>query len=99
MARRLVSGGSVKVGDLVKQNPNNGLVKIKSHKSVKVESTSIGTVIAIKEGLWPKDWDVTEEQKMFEMRIGRRVDVMWPNGKITENFAEHVLMVVEDEIS
>ena len=89
----------MKVGDLVRQNPNNGLVKIKSHKSVKVDESTIGTVIAIKEGLWPKDWDVTEEQRKFEMRIGRRIDVMWANGRITENFAEHVLMVVKDEVS
>ena len=97
MARRLVPEYLMKVGDLVRQNPNNGLIKIKSHKSLEVEPYSIGTVIAIKEGLWPKDWDVTEEQRKFEMRIGRRVDVMWPNGKITENFAEHILVVVEDE--
>ena len=88
----------MKVGDLVRQNPNNGLVKIRNHKSAKVDVSSIGTVVAIKEGLWPKDWDISEEQRVFEMRIGRRVDVMWPNGKITENFAEHVLMVVEDEV-
>lgn len=92
------SGGKMKVGDLVRQNPNNGLVKIKNHKSVKMDVSTIGTVIAIKEGIWPTGWQLSSEQKKFALKIGRRVDVLWSNGKISENFAESVLEVVKDEI-
>ena len=84
----------MKVGDLVRQY--DGLLKIKKNgKNVapKMHQT-IGTVIAIHEGLWPKDWDISEEQSAMAMRIGKRIDVLWSNGRLTKNFAENALKIV-----
>jgi len=85
----------MKVGDLVRQNPNNGLIKITGKLSGKNKGKRmLGTVIAIHDGVWPKDWDLSDYQKQWEMKIGKRVDILWSTGQITKNFAENVLEVV-----
>ena len=86
----------MKVGDLVKQNINNGLVQIKSSPrgDSKPGKQTLGTVIAIHDGVWPNDWELSDHQRQWEMKVGRRVDVLWTTGHITKNFAEHVLEVV-----
>ena len=85
----------MKVGDLVRQNPNNGLIKITGKLSGKNKGKRmLGTVIAIHDGVWPKDWDLSDYQKQWEMKIGKRVDILWSTGQLTKNFAENVLEVV-----
>ena len=86
----------MKVGDLVRQNPDNGLIKIKGSLGAKKkrEICQLGTVIAIHDGVWPKDWDLSDHQVAWELKIGRRVDILWASGHISKNFAENVLEVV-----
>jgi hypothetical protein len=91
----------MKVGDMVKQNTDNGLVQIKSSPAgdLKPGKQTLGTVIAIHDiawppGAWPKDEENPGRQMMWETKIGRRVDVLWTTGHISKNFAEHVLEVV-----
>ena len=85
----------MKVGDLVRQNPDNNLIQIKGGLSSKnIGKRMLGTIVAIHDGVWPKDWDLSDYQKQWEMNIGRRVDVLWSSGLLTKNFAENILEVV-----
>lgn len=83
----------MKVGDLVRQS--NGLVKFMKNGKEVPKPKSVGVVVAINDGSWPKDWDV-EVANMWEMKVGRRIDVLWPSGKLTKSFAENSLEVVND---
>jgi len=56
----------------------------------------IGVIVGIRAGTWPKDWEVADQQKMWEMSLGRRVDVMWAGGGIIENFPEQMIEVVKE---
>ena len=89
----------MKVGDIVRQSVNNGLITITGKLAENSKRGEMfGTVIGIEEGMWPKDWEIQEHHKMWEMRIGRRVDVLWSNGKVSYNFAENALeVVIEDQ--
>ena len=60
-------------------------------------SSTLGVVVDINEGTWPKDWDLTDPQKSWEMKLGRRIDVLWSSGELTKNFAEHALEVVNKQ--
>lgn len=55
---------------------------------------SIGTVVSIREGTWPIDWDLSEESGMFEMKLCKRVDVLWQGGDLTESMSAGSLQVV-----
>ena len=83
----------MKVGDIVRQG--DGLVKFKGKKAPK-RSFAIGTVVAIHEDTFPTEWDLNENVnlKRWASMLGRRIDVMWENGKLSEGFAERSLEVV-----
>ena len=73
----------MKVGDIVKQR--DGIIK-KGGKPLKTKS--VGIVISINEHVSvPQKWRKT---------IGRAIDVLWENGKLTENFAESSLIIVNE---
>ena len=83
----------MKVGDIVRQG--DGLVKFKGKKAPK-RSFALGMVVAIHEDTFPEDWDLNENVnlKKWASMLGRRIDVMWENGKLSEGFAEKSLEVV-----
>ena len=71
----------MKVGDIVKQR--SGIIR-KAGKPY--ESQLTGIVISInKQNNVPPKWKKT---------IGRSITVLWGNGRLTENFAESSLTVV-----
>jgi hypothetical protein len=39
---------------------------------------------------------MTEYQRKWFKRLGKRVDVLWANGKLTEGFAEAALDIIVD---
>jgi len=83
----------VKIGDIVKQGGR--LVELKG-ESKPFRGQCLGTVVAIHENLFPEDWSKTDTRKKWAKMIGRRIDVMWSNGKISESFAENSLDVVKE---
>ena len=71
----------MKVGDIVIQGSK--LVKLRGISS----SKTLGVVVSIHE----------QDQRIpvgWRERLGRLVDVMWANGKLSESFAENSLTVV-----
>ena len=76
----------MKIGDIVVQCDR--VVEIRGMK----KSKSFGTVIDIR--------DLSEEfythRPDLAMMIGRTVDVMWANGKISYDFSENSLKVVSE---
>ena len=87
----------MKVGDIVRQSLNNDLIRITGKMANSKRGEILGTVVSIEAGIWPKDWDITEYHRMWEMRLGRRIDVMWSNGKLSYGFAENALEVVIED--
>jgi hypothetical protein len=83
----------VKVGDLVKQSDT--LVKLNG-KHYNKRKKMIGIVLAVKENTFPEGWEASEYQLSWADKLGRRIDVLWPSGKITKNFAENSLEVIID---
>ena len=81
----------MKVGDLVKQTDT--LVKLNGGHCNK-QKKMIGIVLAVKENTFPEGWEASEYQLNWADKLGRRIDVLWPGGKITNNFAENSLEVV-----
>ena len=77
----------MKIGDIVKQTDK--LIKI----SGRTPSTNLGTVIAIHEQI-PEGIKVSEHQRKWLEHVGRRIDVMWQNGRLSVGFAEKSLVVV-----
>ena len=81
----------MKIGDVVIQESE--LIKLKG----KLPSESLGIVVDIhdwknNEGDYPDD--VSDFQKSWLEKLGRRVDVLWSNGNVTKSFAESSLKVV-----
>ena len=78
----------MKVGDVVRQGSR--VIKIRGKKRSKI----VGTVVAIH--------DLPDELTMFrnagwsKLLGSRTVDVLWSNGKLSENFAEHSLEVINE---
>jgi len=81
----------MKVGDVVIQGGD--LIKLKGIR----KSRRLGAVIAIHEDTFPEDWETNSWRKNWAKQIGRRIDVMWSNNKLSKNFAENALAVVAGE--
>ena len=56
---------------------------------------TVGIVIAVHEGEWPKDWDVDDINN--RMYVSRRVDVLWPDG-VENSLPEKKLMLLEKKV-
>ena len=78
----------MKVGDLVVQG--NRVLMIKGSKR---KSKMIGVVVAIRD-MPPARPEETEVLRQMMAMLGRQVDVLWPNGHVSKNFAENGLEVV-----
>jgi len=84
----------MKVGDIVRQGDK--LVSIAKGGKPRPPSPMLGVVVEIRNQLPPKK-EETEWLRGWMDRLGRQVDVMWANGKFSENFAENSLEVVDEE--
>lgn len=83
------------VGDLVKkQNPWAEWVRYNPWMALRADDT-VGIVIAVHEGEWPKDWDVDDINN--RMYVSRRVDVLWPDG-VENSLPEKKLMLLEKKV-
>ena len=81
----------MKVGDLVRQG--NRVCQMSRNGKPRQNPTNIGIVVAIREMLPPRPEEADPLRQMLAM-LGRQVDVLWENGKLTKNFAENSLDVV-----
>jgi len=54
----------------------------------------LGVIVNIHPGQWPKDWSLTGHACMGEMRLNRRIDVLWSDGRLDREFTETMLEVV-----
>jgi len=57
--------------------------------------TNLGIVIDIRDMAPPRPEETEALRQMMTM-LGRQVDVLWENGKLTKNFAENSLEVVSE---
>ena len=77
----------MKVGDIVRQNDR--IIKMKGRSP----PTRLGTVVAIAP-MMPEHTQMSENQKSWMEHLGRRIDVLWDNGTLTEGFSERALDVI-----
>jgi len=81
----------VKVGDLVRQGDR--ICKITRNGKPRQNPITIGIVVAIRDMPSARPEETKALRQMMDM-LGRRIDVLWENGKLTKNFAENSLDVV-----
>jgi hypothetical protein len=84
----------VKVGDIVRQN--NTLVNVRSAGKLRQASVLFGVVVDIHDQEVPKE-NETEWLRSWMSQLGKLVDVLWSNGRLTKDFAEKGLDVVKEE--
>ena len=87
----------MKVGDIVKQGDK--ILKMSKSGKLREPSKMVGIVIAIHEHLAPssKETDELKEKVQNIIKfVGRPIDVLWANGKLSKNFAENSLEIVEE---
>ena len=78
----------MKVGDIVRQHGN--FVK----GNLKTNTKTLGVVLEIKE--FPKQIKKSKNRDWAKM-LGRGITVLWSSGKVTENFAESALEIVDED--
>jgi hypothetical protein len=81
------------IGDIVRQGGR--LIKMRVAPNIS-RSKLLGTVVDIHENTFPEAWPEDDNRKSWARMIGRRVDVMWSNGKLSESFAENSLELVSE---
>ena len=81
----------MKIGDLVQQGTR--VIKFKGENAPE-KSKRVGIVVKIEES--PDGMGETPGGAWMEV-LGRTVDVLWDNGKLTKGFAENSLEVISDE--
>jgi hypothetical protein len=81
----------MKVGDIVRQN--NNLLEMRKNGKPRQPPKIVGVVVDIRNQLPPKQQE-TEYLRSWMARLGRQVDVLWSNGRLSKNFAENSLEVV-----
>ena len=81
----------MKVGDLVQQGTR--VIKFKGENAPE-KSKRVGVRVKIEE--FPEGMGESPGSAWLEV-LGRTVDVLWNNGKLTTGFAEHSLEVISDE--
>ena len=87
MSRRL------EVGDLVRQGDR--VLEMKSGGRKRISSTTVGVVVEIRDQLPPRKEETEHLRAMIKM-LGRQVDVLWATGKLSKNFAENSLDVIDE---
>ena len=81
----------MKVGDLVQQGSR--VMEIRKGGKKQAPPKRVGIVLEIHE----LSDDHPAHRADWAKFLGRAIDVMWDNGKITEGFAENSLEVISDE--
>ena len=81
----------MKVGDIVKQGSR--VIEIRGRERSKI----VGTVVAIHD--LPIEMKNGRHANWTKLLGSKTVDVLWSNGKLSENFAENSLEVVINEDS
>jgi len=84
----------MQVGDIVRQN--NSLMEIRKKGKRQPCSKMVGVVVEIREQGVPKEQE-TEWLRSWMDRLGRQIDVLWANGRLSKNFAENGLEVVNED--
>jgi hypothetical protein len=84
----------MKVGDIVRQN--NTLLEMRSGGKRRQAPELIGVVVDICDQEVPKE-NESEWLRSWMSQLGKLVDVLWSNGRLTKNFAEKGLDVVKEE--
>ena len=80
----------MKVGDLVQQGSR--LIEMKKGGKKQDPSKRVGIVIEIRE-IPP---EMLNGRSDWAKMLGRTIDVMWDNGKMSKNFAENSLEVISE---
>jgi len=83
----------MKIGDVVRQG--NRICKLGRNGRPIPSPTNLGIVIDIRNIPPPRPAETAALRQMMDM-LGRQVDVLWGNGKLTKNFAENSLEVVSE---
>ena len=83
----------MKVGDVVRQG--NRICKLGRNGKPMSSPTNLGIVVDIRDMAPPRPEETEALRQMIAM-LGRQVDVLWENGKLTKNFAENSLEVVSE---
>ena len=83
----------MKVGDVVRQG--NRICKLGRNGKPMSSPTNLGIVVDIRDMAPPRPEETEALRQMMTM-LGRQVDVLWENGKLTKNFAENSLEVVSE---
>ena len=84
----------MKVGDIVRQNT---IVQFTKRGRDKIPRTLLGVVVEIRNQMSPKK-NESEYLRSWIETLGCQVDVLWSNGKVSRNFAEKSLEVVEEKL-
>lgn len=82
----------MKVGDIVIQGSR--VIEIRQGGKKKKRSKMIGTVIAIHK--IPEEMKDSRNGDWSKLIGSNTVDVLWTNGKLSENFAENSLEVIKE---
>tara|TARA_R110002020_G_scaffold37239_20_gene112635 strand:+ start:3322 stop:3567 length:246 start_codon:yes stop_codon:yes gene_type:complete len=80
----------MKVGDLVQQGSR--MIEMRKRGKKQDPSKRVGVVIEIHE-IPP---EMLNGRSDWAKILGRTIDVLWDNGKLTKNFAENSLEVVSE---
>ena len=83
----------MKIGDVVRQG--NRICKLGRNGKPVSSPTSLGIVIDIRNMPPARPEETAALQQMMHM-LGRQVDVLWGNGRLTKNVAENSLEVVSE---
>jgi len=83
----------MEVGDLVCQGTR--VIAMRSRGKPMPPSKMTGIVIAIRD-IPPARHNEKERLRNLVDMLGRQVDVMWSNGKLSKNFAENSLEVISE---
>ncbi len=83
----------MKVGDVVRRGGRLFKLGGPIHSS---KSRMLGTVVAVHDHVFPKDFELTIQHQEWLEKVGRRVEVVWFDEKIIETFAENSLEVVNN---
>ena len=82
----------MKIGDIVRQGDR--VIKLKGIK----RSKQLGIVVAIRDMPPARPEETKVLRQMMDM-LGRQIDVLWENGKLTKGFAENSLDIVVEELT
>lgn len=84
----------MKVGDLVRQG--NKVLEMRRGGKRRSPPKVLGVVVEIR-NMPPPRPEETEQLRSLMAMVGRQVDVLWANGKLSKNFAENSLEVVRGD--